>query len=147
MAGRSDVQRSVAHRAMSDGGRKVLHAVEAEVRRGGGAITLEQLMELTDLCRSSVRRGVRQCEELGFAVVTMGPRRANLFQLSDGWRAIDTDEAERLAKQSRLPTPPRQTSAPAKPVRPVKARVEQPPVEQPPPPRQPSMPVVAWIGR
>jgi hypothetical protein len=42
------------------------------------------------------------------------------------------------------PTPPRARAAPPKPVRPVKVPVE---VEQPPPPRQPSMPVVAWIGR
>ena len=42
------------------------------------------------------------------------------------------------------PTPPRARAAPPKPVRPVKVPVE---VEQPPPPRQPSMPVVARIGR
>ena len=144
MAGRSQVQRSAAYLALSDGGGRVLDAVEQLAGRGAVAITLEQLMELTDLCRSSVRRGVRQCEALGFIAVTMGPRRTSQFQLSDGWKSLDADGAARLVKQARLPTPPRARTAPPKPVRQAKVRVE---VEQPPPPRQPSMPVVAWIGR
>ena len=76
--------------------------------------------------------------------VSMGPRRVNVFWLSDGWRGLDMDEAKRRVKLARLPTPPRQISAPPKPVR--QAQVEQP-VEQPPPRAVPSMPAVAWIGR
>jgi hypothetical protein len=144
MADRSELQKSEAYRALSEGGRRVLDAVEQLAGRGAVAITFQQLMELTDLCRSSVRRGVRQCEALNFIVVALGPRRTSQFQLTDGWKSLDADEAARLVKQARWPTPPRPRSAPPKPVRHAKVPVE---VEQPPPPRQPSMPVVAWIGR
>jgi hypothetical protein len=94
MAGRSELQKSPAYWAMSDGGRRVLDAVEQLAGRGAVAITLEQLMELTDLCRSSVRLGVRQCEALNFIVVAMGPRRTCQFQLSDGWKSLDGNETE-----------------------------------------------------
>jgi hypothetical protein len=143
MVGRPEAQRSAAYGALSVGGKLVLKVIEDDVRRGSGAITLDRLMEQRDLCRSSVRRGIRQCEALGFVSVSMGFRRVGQFQLSDRWRALDADEAARLVKLAKSKTPPRATSAPPKPVRPVKARVE---VEQPPPPRQPSMPVVAWIA-
>jgi hypothetical protein len=142
MAGR-EVQRSAAYRALSDGGQRVLKVIEDEVRRGGSAISLDTLMDATGLCRSSVRRGIRQCELVEFIAVSMGPRHNNLFKLADGWRNVDkADEAKRRIKQAKLPTPPRQISAPPRAVRPVKARVE---VEQPPPRAAPSMPVVAWV--
>jgi hypothetical protein len=142
MAGRSEVQRSAADAALCVGGQRVLKVIEEEVRGGGSAITLDQLMDRADLCRSSVRRGIRQCELVGFIAVAMGPRRVNLFKLSDGWKSLDAAEAKRRMKLAKEPTPPRQISAPPKPVR--QARVE---VEQPPPRAVPSMPVVAWIGR
>ncbi len=55
----------------------------------------------------------------------MGPRRVNVFRLSDGWRGLDMDEAKRRVKLARLPTPPR-ASMPPKPVRQVKVPVERP---------------------
>ena len=93
--------------------------------------------------RCSVRRGLRLAEELGFISVAVGPRHNHEFRLVDDWRDVDADEAKRRVKQARLPTPPRPRSVPPKPVRPVKVKVE---VERPPP-RQPSMPAVAWLGR
>ena len=143
MAGRT-VERSAAFAALSVGGQRVLKVIEAEVKRGGGAISLDDLMDRADLCRSSVRRGIRQCEALSFITVTMGPRRTNEFKLADGWRELSADEAARRVKQARLPTPPRQTSAPPRAARPLKVRVEveQPAVER----RAPSLPQVQWLG-
>jgi hypothetical protein len=143
MAGRS-LQKSEAYATLSVGGGRVLDAVEQLAGRGAVAITLEQLMELTDLCRSSVRRGIRQCELVGFIAVAMGPRRVNLFKLCDGWKSLDAAEAKRRMKLAKEPTPPRQSSAPPRAVRPVKVPVE---VEQPPPRAVPSMPQVQWLGR
>jgi hypothetical protein len=144
MAGRSELQRSPAYRALSDGGVEVLHAVEEQAARGSVAISLERLAELTDLCRSSTRQAIRLCETLGLISVTAGPRRVNEFALANGWRAVDQIEAKRRLQLPRLRTPPRQSSAPPRAVRQAKARVEEP-VEQPQP-RQPSMPVVAWVN-
>jgi hypothetical protein len=143
MAGRSEVQRSAAYAALSVSGKTVLKVIEEEVRRGGGAITLDQFMDV-DMSRSAARYGIRQCEELGFIAVSMGPRHNNLFKLADGWRGLSADEAARRVKQARLPTPPRQTGAPPRAVRPVKVRVEveQPAVER----RAPSLPQVQWLG-
>ena len=59
----------------------------------------------------------------------MGPRRVNVFRLSDGWRGLDMDEAKRRVKLARLPTPPRASSMPPKPVRQVKVPVERPAVK------------------
>ena len=142
MAVRS-LQKSEAYAVLSEGGRKVLHVIDAEVRRGAVSISLDTLSELSGLCRSSVRCGIRLCETLGFLSVMLGPRRTNQFALSDGWRSVDEDEAKRLVKLARGPTPPRPTSSPPKPVKPVKVRVE---VERPAP-RQPSMPALQWLGR
>jgi hypothetical protein len=89
----------------SNGGRKVLHAVEQQAGRGAVAITFEQLMEESGLCRSSVRYGVKQAQLLGFIAVSMGPRRTNEFKLTDGWRGLSADEAKRRVAQARLPTP------------------------------------------
>jgi hypothetical protein len=58
--------------------------------------------------------------------VSMGPRRVNVFRLSDGCRGLDMDEAKRRVKLARLPTPPRASSMPPKPVRQVKVPVERP---------------------
>jgi hypothetical protein len=140
MAGRPEVLRSAAYAVLSASGKQVVKVIEEEVRRGAVAITLDELMDRADLCRSSVRRGVRQCEVLGFVSVTMGFRRVGQFQLSDGGRAIDANEAERLAKQARLPTPPRASNVPPKPVRQVKAPVERPRTVG----RVPSLPTMPW---
>ena len=64
MAGRSELQKSPAFAALCVGGKQVLKVVEDEVRRGGSAISIDGFMERADLCRSSVRRGIRQCEVL-----------------------------------------------------------------------------------
>jgi hypothetical protein len=146
-AAMADRSQSPAFAALSASGRKVLHAVEKQAGRGAVAITLDEFMEHTALCRSAVRHGIRQCELLSFVVVSTGHRRVNQFALAGGWRELDAGEAARLAKQVRLPTPPRASSAPPRAVRQVKRRAKVPvEVEQPPPPRQPSMPVVQWIG-
>jgi hypothetical protein len=142
MAGRA-VERSPAFAALSVGGQRVLKVIEQQAGRGVVAISLDDLMDRADLCRSSVRRGIRQCEALGFVVVAMGARRCSVFKLADDWRSVDEVEAKRRIAQARLPTPPRQTSAPPKPVKPVKVEVEQPPVER----RAPSLPQVQWLGR
>ena len=68
----------------------------------------------------------------------MGPRRVNVFRLSDGCRGLDMDEAKRRVKLARLPTPPRTSSMPPKPVRQVKVPVERPRTVR----RVPSLP--AW---
>jgi hypothetical protein len=141
MAGRSEVERSAAYKAMADTARRVFHEIEAT---GGGAISLDQLMDATGRGRSAVRHGVRQCEVLGFVAVAMTARRTNEFRLADGWAEVSAEEAKHLLKLAKLPTPPRATSSPPKPVRPVKVRVE---VEPPPPRAAPSMPVVAWLQR
>jgi hypothetical protein len=117
MAGRSELQKSAAYWALSNGGRKVLHAVEQQAGRGAVAITFEQLMEESGLCRSSVRYGVKQAQLLGFIAVSMGPRRTNEFKLTDGWRGLSADEAKRRVAQARLPTPSRESSAPPRAVR------------------------------
>lgn len=144
MAG-SEVRKSPAFGVLSVGGRKVLRAVADEVRRGGSAISLDTLMGETDLCRSSVRRGIKQAEALGLISVTMGPRHNNLFQLSDGWRAIDAGEAARLAKLSRLPTPPRATSVPPRAVKTAKVPVAE--VVEQPQRYTPSLPQLRWLRR
>jgi hypothetical protein len=92
----------------------------------GVAISLDKFMEQCDLCRSAVRYGIKQCELLGFAVITIGPRRVSQFRLAEGWRGLDADEAKRRVRLARLPTPPRASSVPPKPVRQVKAPVERP---------------------
>jgi hypothetical protein len=144
MAGCSQAQRSAAYAALCVGGQLVLKVIEEEVRRGGSAISLDMFMERADLCRCSVRRGIRQCEALGFVAVSRGPRHNNLSKLADGWRDADTaDEAARRAKMARLPTPPRQIIAPPRAVRQVKARVEQPRIER----AAPSLPTLQWLGR
>ena len=144
MAGRSEVRKSPAFEALSVGGKRALKVIEEEVRGGGSAITLDELMDRADLCRSSVRRGIRQCELVGFIAVAMGPRRVNLFKLSDGWKSLDAAEAKRRMKLAKEPTPPRQSSAPptARQAK-VRVEVEQPPVER----RAPSLPQVQWLGR
>lgn len=147
MAGRPEVKRSAAYLALSDGGKKVLHVIEDEVRRGVSTISLERLAERADLCRSSVRRGIKQAEALGLISVTLGPRHANEFRLCDRWKSIDASEAARLVAKTRLPTPPRATSVPPRAVKtakvPVAEVVEQPRIER----AAPSMPRVAWLQR
>jgi hypothetical protein len=143
MAGRSEAQKSPAFAALSVGGQRVLKVIE-QAGRDGVAISLDQFMERADLCRSSVRRGIRQCELVGFVTVSIGARRCSVFALADGWRRLDAGEAKRRMKLAKEPTPPRATSAPSKPVRQAKARVE---VEQPRVVRQPSMPRLAWLQR
>ena len=68
----------------------------------------------------------------------MGPRRVNVFRLSDGCRGLDMDEAKRRVKLARLPTLPRASSMPPKPVRQVEVPVERPRTVR----RVPSLP--AW---
>jgi hypothetical protein len=149
VADRSQVLRSsAAYAALGEGGQRVLKVIEEEVRRGGSAISLDDLVDATGSCRSSVRRGIRQVEALGFLTVAMTARHANQFALSDGWREVDTaDEAKRLLKLAKLPTPPRARTVPPKRVRPVKVEVEveRPPVE--PQRYAPSLPTLAWLGR
>lgn len=140
MAGRA-VERSAAFAALSVGGRKVLKVIEEEVRRGAVALSLDDLMGESGLCRSAVRYGVKQAQLLGFIAISVGHRRVNQFALSDHWRELDEDEAKRLVAKARSPTPQRPRTVPPKPVK--RARIE---VEQPPPPRQPSLPTVAWLG-
>lgn len=144
MADRSEVSRSsAAHLALSEGGQRVLRVIEDEGRRGVSTISLDTLSELSGLCRSSVRRGVRQLEELGFVVISMTPRRVSLFKLSDGWKSLDPNEVKLRLKQAREPTPPRPRTVSPKPSRPVKVKVE---VEQPQR-YTPSLPQLRWLGR
>jgi hypothetical protein len=90
MAGRSEAQKSPAFAALSVGGQRVLKVIE-QAGRDGVAISLDQFMERADLCRSSVRRGIRQCELVGFVTVSIGARRCSVFALADGWRRLDAD--------------------------------------------------------
>jgi len=144
MAGRSQVLKSSqAYAALPVGGKLVLKVIEVLAGRGAIAITLDRLMERCDLCRSSVRCGIRQIEELNFVTIEVGHRRASLFKLSDSWKSVDANEAARRVGRARLPTPPRASSAPPKPVRQVKAPVEQPRTVGG---GVPSMPAVAWRG-
>jgi hypothetical protein len=69
MADRSEVEASAAWARLAESGKRVFHEIEA---MGGGAISLDQLMDATGHCRSAVRHGVRQCEVLGFISVTNG---------------------------------------------------------------------------
>jgi hypothetical protein len=161
MADRS-MRKSPVFAALTASGRKVLTVIERQVWRGGGAISLALLMERADLCRSSVRHGVRLLVELGFIEVALGPRRVSVFSLSARWRSVDAASAVRLAKRARSPSPPRPPSEPPKPVEPTSPREEpstnarrkqlgvrpvKVEVEPPTPPRQPSMPVLAWLQR
>jgi hypothetical protein len=140
MAGRSQ---SPAYLALSEGGRRVLQVIEQRAGRGSAEVSLDCFMDATGLCRSSVRHAIKLIERLGFIAISTEHRRVNQFALSGHWRELDEVEARRRIAMARLPTPPRQTSAPPRAARPVKAVH---PVEQSPPPRQPSMPVVAWLG-
>jgi hypothetical protein len=141
-----DVEGSAAYGALSDSGKAVLHVIERRAGHGVVAISLEAIGDATDLSRSAIRHGIRRAEALGFISVTLGPRHNNQFQISDGWRDVETaDEAARRMKLAKEPTPPRPASAPPKPVRQVKARIE---VEQQPVVRQvPSLATVQWLGR
>jgi hypothetical protein len=140
MAGRSHVLRSPAYLALSASGKKVLNLIEQEIGHGCAAISLDQFMD-TGMCRSAARYGIKQCEALGFVAITTGARRVSLFKLTDGWRALGADEAARRIKQARLPTPPRASRVPPKPVRQVKAPVEPPRTMQR---RVPSLPTMPW---
>jgi hypothetical protein len=123
MAGRS-VQQSPAFAALSVGGVRVFHVILDQVGHDGAAMSLRQLMDLSGLCRSSVRIGIKQCELVEFVSVTMGHRRINTFTLSDGWKSLDADEAARRVKLARSPMPPRQRVSP-RPVPQVQAPGER----------------------
>ena len=125
MAGRA-VERSAAFAALSVGGRKVLKVIEEEVRRGAVALSLDDLMGESGLCRSAVRYGVKQAQLLGFIAISVGHRRVNQFALSDHWRELDEDEAKRLVAKARSPTPQRPRTVPPKPVKRARIEVEQP---------------------
>jgi hypothetical protein len=142
MAGRSEVLRSAAYAALSVGGKRVLHVVEEQAPHGAVGISLAQFMS-QGMCRAAARFGIKQVELLGFVSVSMGPRRVNVFRLSDGWRGLDADEAKRRVAQARLPMPPRASSAPPKPVPQVEARVEPPRTMR----RAPSLPTWQDVGR
>lgn len=153
MAGRSEVEASAAYRAMASSGQKVLAAIEREVGRGKFALSFETLMELSGLCRSAVRLGVKQAAALGFVSVTSGMRRTSTFELAEAWRDLNVIEAKRRARLARGPSPPRESSASlthkpqvhrVKADRRVKTEVEvEPPVERR---ASISLPVVQWLG-
>jgi hypothetical protein len=150
MAG--EVEASAAYRAMASSGQKVLAAIEREIERGNAALSFETLMELSGLCRSAVRLGVKQAEALGFVIVTSGARRTSTFALAEAWRDLNIIEAKRLARLARGPSPPRERSARlthkpqvhrVKAERPVEPEVE---VERPVERRAPSLPPLQWLG-
>jgi len=85
--------------------------IEEEVGHDGVAISLNHFMS-RGMCRAAARNGIKQCELVGFAIISLGPRRVGLFRLSDDWRALDADQA-------RLPMPPRESGVPPKPPKPV----------------------------
>jgi hypothetical protein len=111
----ADRSQSPAYRALSDGGRKVLGVIEQKAGRGVVAITLEQLMDESGLCRSATRYGVRQCEVLGFVNVAMGHRRVNVSRLNDGWRRPSLRGDALRAEPGLCRRPPRPVCAAAGP--------------------------------
>ena len=69
--------------------------IEEEVRRGGVAISLDDLMGgwLVQIGGQARRQAVRGS---GLHRLSVGHRRVNQFALSDHWRELDEDEAKRL---------------------------------------------------
>ena len=131
MADRSQMLTSPAYRALSPAGRKVLAAIEREVERCGGVVTVS-LADFGKLCgvsKSAVAYGLKQVALLGLVSVEQrGPRQRlmNIFQLADGWIALDADTAKRRQLQALLP---KRQPAP-QPVRPQR--------------QTPSLPKLSW---
>ena len=132
-AGRLRMLTSPAYQALSPAGRKVLAAIEREVKRVGGVVVIgfADFARRCDVSHSAAYSGLKQVALLGFASVETGPRprRIHTIRLRDNWQGIDADEAKRLHLQARLP---KQQQAAPKPVTPRVVR------------HTPSLPRMPW---
>ena len=131
MVDRSQMLTSPAYQALSPAGRRVLAAIEREVRRGGGvvSISLTEFRKLTGVSQSASLYGLKQMALLGFfSVAQKGPRNRCIITISfaDDWRGLDADTAKRRQLQALLP---KRQPAP-KPVRPQR--------------QMPSLPKLSW---
>ena len=130
MADRADVLTSAAYLALKPAGRQALHLIEGEIERCGGraAISLEELQHRLKCSRVTTRIALKQLALCSFISVGVGVHQINVFALTDGWRALDAVEAQRLVKQARKPMPLR----PAMPKR-------MKPAPKPKPPKPPKV--------
>ena len=99
-----DREHSAAYAAMTLAGRRVLPFVEHQIEQHGDgiALSLSDLMAHGGGCRSAIRYGVRQLQQLGFVTIGQGPRRVHVFSLAGGWRSLDADEAARRVATARV---------------------------------------------
>ena len=150
---------SAAWQALSRSARKLVLTVEHELaQRGTREVALsyssflDAPLELV-ISRPVIRHSIKKAAALGFVAVALGPRRINVFALSDDWKKINNKaEAKRrltMAKTAQ-PRPARQLqlgeSKPAAPKisREFVRRAE--PMEPVPQYRTPSLAKLRFMG-
>ena len=121
---------SAAYATLTPCARKVLAVIEGKIAEGGGgpSVSLIDLATLSGVSDSTAFLAQKQAVLLGFVNIKQGPCPRNAYQLANGWRDLDADEAMRLRKRACKPMP--------KAPKPVKPRTMK---------RQaPSMPRMPW---
>src|SRR5262245_21349379 len=120
----TDRRRSPAYRALSDGARRMLRAIEREIGdRGSAAISYERFRLDHHFGRPTISKSLKQLHALGLIDIEAGPRLCSVFRASNRWREIDAAQAARLSEQARERLPQRrvETLRAAKPDAPREA--------------------------
>jgi hypothetical protein len=109
-----DRERSPAWQALPDCAKRAFYAIQREIGTGTSAkLSYPALMVDARIGRQSIPRSLKALRELGLLSIATGARSANVFSLSEAWREIDEDAAQRIVS-SALP-PPSQRPRPKRP--------------------------------
>jgi hypothetical protein len=143
----SDGTSSAAYAALSKTARRMLGVIQKAIGKdGSAAISFTDFMFTHRIGRPSISKGLKQLDALGMIEIARGPRAGNVFRLSNRWRAINADEAARLAREARTVLPQRRHEKRREPVQPLQP-VPETHVEPVPfmAERKPSLPTLAWL--